>query len=336
MKFSVNKNKPSYKITAIVSVYKAERFLRACLEDLAAQTIFDQTEVIIIDAHSPENEQAIVHEFIKKYQNIKYIRTDEREGLYTSWNRALSIASGEYITNANADDRHAKNAFERLSQELDKHPDVAVVYANCRITHEENACFYSAPIADYFRWLAYDHINLLRRCEVGPQPMWRRSMHETLGLFDDTYTITGDYDMWLRASEHYPLRHIPEELGLYLRYDNNLETQNQAHTQQEYLKVQSAALKRFMADDFKPHIPLDIQLNTHKERLKRYLCNLENGNNIKNRHKLGYHIYAYILLQTKLYGQTSLLDINKDISNFTASDIANYINSLLIKTPASF
>ncbi len=329
MNFSVNKNPPTCKITAIVSVYKAERFLRKCLEDLIAQSIFEQMEVIIIDAHSPENEQAIALEFCKKYSNITYIRTDEREGLYTSWNRALSIAGGKYITNANADDRHAPHALERLTNELEQNPDVAVVYSNCRITNVENAHFNSAPISGYMRWLPYDHINLLRRCEVGPQPVWRRSIHESIGLFNDHYTITGDYDMWLRISEYHPLRHIPEDLGLYLRYDNNLETQNPAHTQKEYLQVQSIALERFMAADFKPHIGFDIQYNNHKQRLERYLCNLENGSSIKNLHKLSYHIYAFILLQAKLKLKSNLFELNKDIANLNHSDMAAYIKLLL-------
>ncbi len=329
MDFSVNKNTPIYKITAIVSVYRAERFLRACLEDLVSQTIFDQMEVIIIDAHSPENEQIIAQEFVEKYSNMKYIRTSVREGLYTSWNRALSIANGEYITNANADDRHAPYALQRLCNVLDENSDVAVVYANCRITNMENALFDSAPISGYMRWLPYDHINLLRRCEVGPQPVWRRCIHEDIGLFNDNYTVTGDYDMWLRISEHYPLLHVPEELGLYLRYDNNLETQNPAHTQEEYLQVQGAALQRFMASSFKPHEPLNAQLNEHRKRLERYLCNLENGNSVKNLHKLSYHIYAFILLQAKLNLKNDLLALNKDIATLTSSGLAEYLKLLL-------
>ncbi len=311
----------SYRVTAIVSVYNAERFLQACLEDLVAQSIFDETEVIIIDAHSPQNEKQIAEQFTQKYSNITYIRTPEREGLYASWNRAIKIAKGEYITNANADDRHAPHAFERLAAELDAHPNVALVYADSRITNTENALFHSAPVVGHMRWLAYDHINLLRRCEMGPQPMWRRSVHDSVGYFDESFTVTGDYDMWLRIAEHYPMRHIPEELGLYLRYDNNLETQNQAHTQSEYLRAQGRALQHFMSTDFT--VEMGEQLNMHRGRLERYLCNLENGNSIKNQNKLAYHVYAYILL-TALQNKEQMKILQGNIN-------ADYLKMLLKK-----
>ena len=46
----------SYKVSAIVSVYKAERFIKGCLEDLLSQTLFQKgdLEIIIVNSGSPE------------------------------------------------------------------------------------------------------------------------------------------------------------------------------------------------------------------------------------------------------------------------------------------
>ena len=70
-------------ITAIVSTYSAERFMRGCLEDLIAQTLFSETEVLVIDSGSPQGESAICLEYARKHPQIKLIRT-EREPLYAA------------------------------------------------------------------------------------------------------------------------------------------------------------------------------------------------------------------------------------------------------------
>ena len=81
--------------------------MRGRLENLTSQTLFlrGRTEIIVIDSASSQNEKAIVQDFQKEHDNISYFRTSQRESLYKAWNRAIKIAAGEYITNANTDDR---------------------------------------------------------------------------------------------------------------------------------------------------------------------------------------------------------------------------------------
>ena len=59
------KMKYKYKVSAIVSVYKGEKFIKGLLENLTSQTLFKKREmqIIIINANSPENECEIVNEF---------------------------------------------------------------------------------------------------------------------------------------------------------------------------------------------------------------------------------------------------------------------------------
>ena len=68
-----------YMVSAIVSVYKAEKYIRGCLENLENQTITEKIEIIVVNSGSDENEEEIVKEFQKKNKNIKYIKTECRE-----------------------------------------------------------------------------------------------------------------------------------------------------------------------------------------------------------------------------------------------------------------
>lgn len=203
-------------VSAIVSAYKCERFLRGCLDDLLAQTLGDRLEIVVVDSGSPENERAIVEEYRRLRPDIVYLRTEERETIYAAWNRGIKACRGAYVTNANADDRHRPDALAIMAGVLDEHPDVALVWANMFLTATENQTFQTATPIGRSDWPAFDRRALATYNYVGPQPMWRRALHERYGWFDPSFEIAGDYEFWLRLAERETFRLVPEILGLYL------------------------------------------------------------------------------------------------------------------------
>ena len=237
---------PGPLVSAIVSTYKAERFIRGCLEDLERQTLAGQLEIIVVDTASPQNERAVVEEFQKRYSNIVYIRTEERETVYGAWNRGIKAARGKYVTNANTDDRHRPDAFEVLVRTLEQNPSIALVYADCLITRTENEIFETAHPVNTFRWLDFNPADLLLKgCFVGPQPMWRREVHNEYGYFDASFVSAGDYEFWLRLAQTRKFLHVTETLGLYLESPASVEHSNRSVAEKEALEARrrySAAL----------------------------------------------------------------------------------------------
>ncbi|MGE5402771.1 MAG: glycosyltransferase [Ignavibacteriales bacterium] len=213
------------KVSAIVSTYNSEKFMRQCLEDLVSQTLYQkgQLEIIIVNTASQQNEETIVREFENKYSNIIYIKTDKRETVYQAWNRGIKAASGKYITNANTDDRHRTDALEIMADELDANSQIALVYGNQLITKNENESFENNTAYGYFLWPEYDRMQLIHASCCGPQPMWRKSLHAELGYFQEEIKIAADYEWWLRISEKYDFKHIDQFLGLYLLSDESVE-----------------------------------------------------------------------------------------------------------------
>ena len=233
-------------VTAIVSTYNSERFFRGCLDDLVAQTLFPQMEVLVIDSGSPQNESEICLQYVRQYPQIKLVRT-QREPLYAAWNRAIAMARGKYLTNANTDDRHRCDFMELMAQTLDTHPDVALVYSEQLISETENET-YDACIqrnAKPLRLPDYAPRELMERCITGSQPMWRKALHETLGGFDTRYRIAADYDMWLRIANHHRLLKHPERLGVFYMSAQTLSgADNQAAMNLEILDVQRKYMKQ--------------------------------------------------------------------------------------------
>jgi tetratricopeptide (TPR) repeat protein len=214
-------------LTAIVSTYNAAEFIHGCLEDLVNQTIADRMEIIVVDSASQQDEIAVVKDFQNRYPNIKYIRTPVRESVYQAWNRGIKLASGKYITNANTDDRHRQDTFEQMVRVMEKDEKIALVYADVIKTRTPNQTFDQCTPTGMFRWYDWDRKTLLEKgCFIGPQPVWRKNVHEEYGYFDQRYEVSSDFEFWLRISQTNDFYHIPKPLGLYLERRDSVEHAN--------------------------------------------------------------------------------------------------------------
>ena len=90
------------KITIIVPVYKVEPYIRRCVESIIGQT-YRQIEVILVDDGSPDNCGAICDEYARVDSRITVIHT-ENEGVYIARNKALDVATGDYLMFVDSDD----------------------------------------------------------------------------------------------------------------------------------------------------------------------------------------------------------------------------------------
>lgn len=228
------------KVSAIVSTYNAERWLRGRIDNLLDQTLYaaGRLEIVVVNSGSKQHEHRIVREYLAQGIPITLI-TSLRESIYVAWNRGIYIAKGDFLTNANTDDRLASHALERLADELDTFTGVDVVYADSHVTDTVNAAWddfhpcHAPPYTDAkLNWPEYNRSHLLSGCILGPHPLWRKSLHERFGYFDESYQLAGDFELWLRlASNGVQMRHVNETLGLF--YANGATGQNQAASDME-------------------------------------------------------------------------------------------------------
>ena len=233
-------------ISVIVSSYKAEAFMWECLEDLERQTIAGQIEIIVVDAASPENERAVVEAFQQRYRNITYIRTAERIGVYAAWNLAIKIARGAYVTPFSTNDRLRPDAYELMAKALSERPDVALVYGDTYLTAVPHETFERHTRSGVWQWPEYNYEDLLRHCRIGPHPMWRRAIHDTVGYFDEQYQALGDQEFWLRLGEDHQLLHLPVVTGLYWKSTDGLSNRPELYVPEER-RLRETYLKRHAA-----------------------------------------------------------------------------------------
>lgn len=191
----------NFAVTIITSLYKGEKYIRSFLENMVNQTIFSKCQLFIIDANSPENEQQIIEQYTEIYPNISYLKMPEQIGIYEAWNLAIKESDSEFITNANVDDLHRKDAFELKVNALKSNPEIDVVYSDVFYSFLENMPFEIVEKCGLKTDLpTANKINLLKINSPHNSPLWRRSLHEKIGYFDTAYKSAGDYEFWLRAA----------------------------------------------------------------------------------------------------------------------------------------
>ncbi len=92
------------KVSVIVPVYDVQKYLAKCLNSILNQS-FSEYEIICVNDCSPDNSQAVLDKYYKKYPDrIRIIINKENLGLGLSRNRGIDAAQGEYIMFVDSDD----------------------------------------------------------------------------------------------------------------------------------------------------------------------------------------------------------------------------------------
>lgn len=114
------------KISVIMPVYNAEKYLEQCIESVLNQTYL-HWELIIIDDGSTDNSAEICRLYINKDPRIKLI-LQENSGVSTARNVGISHAQGAYIAFIDADDAYSSEQLERMIEKTGN--DIDLVYAD--------------------------------------------------------------------------------------------------------------------------------------------------------------------------------------------------------------
>lgn len=220
------------RISVLVAVREAGDLLAGCLECLLDQTALDELEILVLDGGDTRVDRRTVERFTGRHQTLRYLGAGT--GLYAAWNLGIRAARGTYLANLNADDRLRNDALKLLADALDREPEVALVYGDSLVTDRPDETYASNSSGGRRLELpCFSSLELLKRDICGPHPMWRRSVHDTVGFFDESFRTSGDWDMWLRIARRYRIRRFDDTLGLFYRNTNGLSASDPLRRQEE-------------------------------------------------------------------------------------------------------
>ncbi len=190
------------KVTIGIRAYNGGRFIVDAIESVFAQS-FTDLEVIVIDDQSADSTVEIVRSM--RDSRIALHENDRRLGIPGNWNRALSLARGQYVCFLHQDDRMHRDNLARKVHVLDADPTVKLVHSAIEIVVEPSAPYLPARWVDdcaedfivdghaYFRRLLLEG-NII----CAPAVLARREDLLQAGGFDAELGFTCDYALWMK------------------------------------------------------------------------------------------------------------------------------------------
>lgn len=220
----------AFRVSVIVSLYKAATRLPLFLKTLENQTMIQsgQVEIILVDSGSPTKEYEAFKEFhAKSALPILYARSEERETIQSAWNRGISLSRAPYLTFLGVDETIVPDCLEILAAELDRDPSLDWVIGNSIVTEVDPHGLWKRDIMVYDRTGYRQDLVYLDTCYLSwVGALYRRSIHDSFGFYDATFRGAGDTEFKNRVMPFIKSRAIPRTLGIFLNYPDERTTQS--------------------------------------------------------------------------------------------------------------
>ena len=197
------------KVSTITPCYNMSKYMKGFLDNLSTQTHKDLE--IVLDHNDPSDEEVkLVEEYNEQYDNILHIKVEGVDPIGTSMNRCIEYATGDYLCIWNVDDLRTPDSIEVMAKALDENSDVDFVYGNYVIVPN-----FGGTEGQYVDETGRED-ELTTGMILGPYFMFRKSILEKSGVFDEQLVQGADYDLALRLALNGKGLHLPINLGYYL------------------------------------------------------------------------------------------------------------------------
>jgi glycosyltransferase involved in cell wall biosynthesis len=220
----------SVKASIIVSLYRAADKLPAFMRMLRQQTMIrsGECEVVFIDSGSPTDEYEVFRSLLPDMPfPALYARSKSRETIQAAWNRGIKLAKGRYLAFLGVDEALHPEAMHILAHELDDNAEIDWVMANSVVTEVDRNGVFDHDVMSYDRTgyrQDWHYLDCTFLSYVGG--LYRRSIHDRFGYYDESFKAAGDTEFKNRVLPYIKSKHVPKLLGIFNNYPEERTTQH--------------------------------------------------------------------------------------------------------------
>ena len=182
--------KENKKLSIIVPVYNAEKYMEKCLDRLLEQS-YKNIEIIIVNDCSQGNCEYIAEKYKKIDDRVKYIKHEKNKGLFQARITGSSIATGDYIAFLDSDDYVSIDYYRTLINNIQEN-DSDIAMGNMVLEYDDGR-------REIYNLFDTKHLNL-----AGEDCL--EQYFEQEGLSFDWHIIWNKIykmEIWKKALKHY-------------------------------------------------------------------------------------------------------------------------------------
>lgn len=203
------------QVSVCVPTFNRAHYLPQRLESILGQT-FGDFELIVLDNASTDGTPDVVARY--RDPRVRYYRNDRNLGQIPNINRAIALATGDYVAVCHDDDVYAPAMLQRQVDTLLRYPRVGLVHTAVWLMSETGAFrgIHRVSKQDYvtngrdafLQYLAFGHDIVFSTV------IMRRACYQQAGPFHPAY-LCADFDMWLRLVLQSDVAYLSEPLAGY-------------------------------------------------------------------------------------------------------------------------
>lgn len=238
-------------VSIIIPTYNAAHFLPEAVDSIRQQSFLPPLEIIIVDDGSTDNTAALVPQL---GADVRYFYQENR-GPAAARNRGIAAARGEIIGFLDADDLYTPDKFQIQVTRLLDDPSIDIVQGRIKYVRLKGAVE---------REIRLDENDSVTFFLIGGA-LFRKSVFDQIGLFDEELRFSEDHDFFLKIRDHNIPLTLTRHITLHYRLHSGNMTNHKTITDFQLLGVLKKSIdrRRRLHDGAVPEMPLfrDFQEN---------------------------------------------------------------------------
>jgi glycosyltransferase involved in cell wall biosynthesis len=222
---------PSF--TIVTPCLNGAASLAATLESVRDQGYSGEVEHVVVDGGSTDATLGI----LLSAPDVRYISEPDR-GLSDAVNKGIRMARNDVVGWLNADDIYLPGALAHVAEAMAAHPDTLWATGPCRIIGADGEEIRTAVTRykDFFLRRYSYRLHLVQNFVSCPSTFVRREAFDRVGLLEERFKYSMDYDLWLRLGRIGPPLVLDAPLAAFRMAEGSLsmtgfERQFAEHTQ---------------------------------------------------------------------------------------------------------